>query len=81
MLKVRDLNNEEREKLGRALDPVLCRWVPIMANWKFEAALLMTVFSLAQTARKDWVTAQAARWPKDADPTREGGASGGENHG
>lgn len=55
MLKVRDLDNKEREMLGRALDPVLCRWVPIMADWKFEAALIMTIFSLAQTARKDWV--------------------------
>jgi hypothetical protein len=55
MLKVRDLTKEEREMLGRALDPVLCRWVPIMADWKFEAALIMTIFSLAQTARKDWV--------------------------
>src|SRR5216117_1497172 len=28
MFKMRDLHDEERIKLGRALDPVLCRWIP-----------------------------------------------------
>lgn len=66
MLKMRDLNKEEREMLGKALDPVLCRWLPIIGNWKFEAALLVTILSLAQTARRDYVDSTKQRTATDS---------------
>lgn len=55
MFKMRDLKNEEREKLGRALDPVLCRWIPILGDWKYEAGLIMAIVGLAQVCKKEYV--------------------------
>lgn len=46
MLPVRELTEEEGYELGKALDPVLCKWIPILGEWKYEAALLMTITTL-----------------------------------
>lgn len=54
MFKMRDLKDDEREKLGRCLDPVLCRWIPILGEWKYEAALLMAILGLARTCKREY---------------------------
>lgn len=51
MLPIRPLTDEEGTQLGTSLDPVLCKWIPIIGEWKYEAALLMTVFTLWQATK------------------------------
>jgi len=42
----RDLTAKERTELGRALDPVLYKWLPALNEYAAEAALLMTAWNL-----------------------------------
>lgn len=51
MLPVRPLNDEEADKFGRALDPVLCRWLPIFGNWKYEINLLIVMIMLIKATK------------------------------
>jgi len=53
MLPVRELTEEEGYELGKALDPVLCKWIPILGGWKYEAALLMTITTLYMATKVD----------------------------
>ena len=46
MLPVRSLTEQEGIMLGEALDPVLCRWIPVFGEWKYEAGLLMVIMTL-----------------------------------
>lgn len=53
MLPVRSLTEEEGTMLGEALDPVLCRWIPVFGEWKYEAGLLMVIMTLYFATAKD----------------------------
>ena len=46
MLPVRPLTEDEGSTLGEALDPVLCRWLPIVGQWKYEAALVLCIYAM-----------------------------------
>ncbi len=51
MLPVRPLTAEESVELGEALDPVLCRWLPVFGQWKYEAALIMAIYAMYETTK------------------------------
>jgi hypothetical protein len=53
MLPVRELTEEEGDQLGAALDPVLCKWIPILGEWKYEANLLACVVMIYMATKKD----------------------------
>lgn len=46
MLPVRELTDEEAMELGEAADPVLCKWIPILGEWKYEANLLVCIITM-----------------------------------
>ncbi len=49
--KFRTLTDEEANELGIALDPVLCRWVPIFGDWKHELGLVMVIGTLVAATK------------------------------
>jgi hypothetical protein len=53
MLPVRELTEEEGAQLGEALDPVLCKWLPILGEWKYEVNLLACIVMLYLATKKD----------------------------
>jgi hypothetical protein len=56
MLPVRELTDEEGSQLGEALDPVLCKWIPILGEWKYEVNLLTCIVMLYLATKKDNLT-------------------------
>ena len=46
MLPIRELTEDEGMQLGEALDPVLCKWIPILGEWKYEANLMVCIVML-----------------------------------
>jgi len=53
MLPVRELTEEEGSLLGDALDPVLCKWLPMLGEWKYEMNLVVCIIMLYMATKND----------------------------
>jgi len=69
MLPVRPLNEEESVQLAEALDPVLCKWIPIFGDWKYELSLLMCILALYSATKVDKKKSDSSATIEDADAT------------
>lgn len=69
MLPVRELTEEEGMQLGEALDPVLCKWIPILGAWKYEANLLVCIVMLYMATKVDKTVTKEAP-SEEVDATR-----------
>jgi hypothetical protein len=65
-LGYRALNDAEAMEFGKALDPVLFKYVPILSDWQAEINLLVIVVGLAQTTRIKREKEEEALPQKDA---------------
>lgn len=51
MFKMRNLSQDEGMRLGEALDPILAKYVPAFASWKYEINLIVVIVGLVNVCR------------------------------
>lgn len=51
-LKMKPLTDEQGERLGKSLAPVLKKYLPMLGGWVYEASLLLTLTSLVVENRQ-----------------------------
>jgi hypothetical protein len=49
--RLRSLDESQRLRLGRALAPLIKKYLPLLADWQYEAAALLCVMALARETR------------------------------
>lgn len=54
MLKLSPLKAEEAEELGRAVDPILAKYVPALDDWREELTLAVALAGAFETTRRRW---------------------------
>jgi hypothetical protein len=77
MLKLDSLTEDEAEQLGKAVDPILHKYVPLLDDWREEINLVVAVVGAFQVTRQRYRAAhpeEFARRPVYADLHEENGA-------
>lgn len=59
-INCRNLTDDEASKLGEALDPVLQKYVPIMADWQYEINLITVIGSLYMATKIERTTTNSS---------------------
>lgn len=51
IVRVKPLDEAQTERLGRALAPLMRKYMPLLADWQYEAAAVLCIFALARECR------------------------------
>jgi hypothetical protein len=70
MLPVRELTEEEGMQLGESLDPVLCKWMPMLGAWMYEANLLFCIIMLYMATKIEKGPKEVPAESGEVDATR-----------
>jgi hypothetical protein len=72
--KMAPLEDSQRRRVGEALAPLVQKYMPLLANWQYEAAALITISAIIIEARRNYVPPKPPAPPEevatDAAPGR-----------
>lgn len=70
--RLRPLNDEQRERLGMALAPLVAKYAPLMGRWQYECMALLTIMALARECHIPKTESEDAGEPRTAPAGEEG---------